>query len=85
MFLWARVDLAERCRGEDPPEVEGHIVEKALRNGVQVTKGSLFDTRQDMENALYLRLTSAAADISEFDDAVRWLGENIKGDFGTLT
>lgn len=84
MFLWVRVDLAGRCRAEGRLEVEGRIVERALRNGVQVTNGSLFDTRRETERVLYLRLTSAAADISEFDDAVRWLGEAVKGELGTL-
>ena len=79
MFLWVRVEWPERCSAVSVLAIEERIVERALRRGVQVTKGSLFDTRQQgTESALYLRLTYAAAEVSEFCEGVNRLGATLE-------
>jgi aromatic amino acid aminotransferase I / 2-aminoadipate transaminase len=60
------LDMAAQCR-----EIEANILSKALENGVQITKGSLFDTNKMPDTALHFRLTYAAADDLEFEEGVK--------------
>ena len=96
MFLWvtvrldgcldssgAGVDGGGRWIDNSSAEVERRILERAMANGVQVTPGSLFDTRGvSDEDEIHFRLTYAAAEEGEIDEGVRRFANAIREEFG---
>jgi aromatic amino acid aminotransferase I / 2-aminoadipate transaminase len=63
-------------------EIEARIYASALRNGTQITIGSLFDTVPEQDLALHIRLTYAAAQEAQFAKGVEGLAEAIREEFG---
>lgn len=63
-------------------EIENRIFANGIQNGVQVTKGSLFGVQKHTDHVLHIRLTSAAAEESEFDLGVRKFAEVLREEFG---
>ena len=96
MFLWVSVSLdgcldssggrvggGARWDGKSSGEVERRILERAMANGVQVTPGSLFDTRDvSDEMEIHFRLTYAAAEEGEFDEGVRRFANAVREELG---
>ena len=58
-------------------EIGGRISSKALKNGVQITQGSLLNMKEAVDTVLHFRLTCAAAGelrlegVMKFANAVR--------------
>jgi aromatic amino acid aminotransferase I / 2-aminoadipate transaminase len=89
MFLWVQVkvdSVSDEVGGSGEEgmagrrhvhEVEDRIVTIALANGVQVTKGSLFETKEETYpgTVVHLRLTFAAAALDEIAQGIERLAE----------
>ena len=77
------VDAGGRWNDNSTSEVERRILERAMANGVQVTPGSFFDTRDvSDEMEIHFRLTCAAAEEGEIDEGVRRFANAIREEFG---
>lgn len=92
MFLWTRLDVRRHPgframhHGMSDIEgltsgIEGRILSKALEYGVQVTMGSLFDTKKATTTKIYFRMTFAAADEDEIGTGVQKLAKAIRDEF----
>jgi aromatic amino acid aminotransferase I / 2-aminoadipate transaminase len=95
MFLWVHVavekhpELQSRYRdicneGDVVPEidVETGVWAKACKNGVQVTKGSLFAVTRSDATRVSFRLTYAAADEMELNQGVKCFANAVREEFG---
>ena len=85
MFLWVKVDLGGFLvgRGLGSGDIEMRILERARANGVLITVGSLFDTREvPDEMELRFRLTYAAAEEGEIEEGVRQFSNAIIEELG---
>ncbi|MCJ1300465.1 hypothetical protein MMC08_003262 [Hypocenomyce scalaris] len=99
MFLWISLNLLKhpvfRSRDQKetdtPPmdaqtrDIEANILSKALKNGVQITVGSLFDTNKTPITTLHFRLTYAAADELEIEEGVEKFAKAIREEFAMET
>ena len=98
MFLWIHLDLRmhpaslasgnQERTAEVPPstiqcrQIEDRIVCTALEHGVQVTKGSMFETSNSLDDAvLHLRLTYAAAREADLAQGVEEIGRVVRKEF----
>lgn len=68
-------------------EIETKIISRALEEGVQVTKGSLFDTEKtsNTSSVLHFRLTYAAADEGELEGGVKKFANAVRAEFALDT
>lgn len=98
MFLWVEVDVGKHPRfrvkgvekkavgdfiGDSAAEgVEDRIWTKAMKHGVQVTRGSLFQSGGAVDSELHFRLTYAAAEESELAEGVMKLAAAVREEFG---
>ncbi|KAJ6013504.1 L-kynurenine/alpha-aminoadipate aminotransferase [Penicillium herquei] len=91
MFLWLELDWKKHLRLKDELsdeslslkllEVENNILQLALENGVQVTKGSLFHCSKKPTEKLNFRMTFAAASEEDFTEGVRIFADSIRKEF----
>ncbi|CAG9961933.1 unnamed protein product [Clonostachys byssicola] len=94
MFVWIRFDMALHPQLREllgSPDVqmlrttvatvEQRILQDALQNGVQVTKGSLFRSSGGEAHEMFFRLTFAAAREDELAEGVRLFAEVVRKEF----
>ena len=105
MFLWISLDLQKHSaisqhsgqKNKDAidmitnqaREIEARILSRALDNGVQITKGSLFDTVETPSTssalALHFRLTYAAAEEWELEEGIKIFANAVRAEFSLDT
>ncbi|KAJ5633964.1 L-kynurenine/alpha-aminoadipate aminotransferase [Penicillium herquei] len=91
MFLWLELDWRKHPRFKDEIsyeglslsllEIENNILQLALEDGVQVTKGSLFHCSKKPTEELHFRMTFAAASEEDLAEGVRIFADSIKKEF----
>ncbi len=95
MFLWTSLDLRKHptmLSGDQKLtkamptsnqawDIEARILSRGLKNGVQVTMGSLIDTRKTPTTELYFRMNFAAADELEIEVGVKSIANAIREEF----
>ncbi|KUJ09038.1 aromatic aminotransferase Aro8 [Mollisia scopiformis] len=86
MFLWIQVAVEKhsefRESGFKVADVEERIWSRACENGVQVTKGSLFNAAASRPSRVSFRLTYAAADEDELDKGVKLFANAVREEVG---
>lgn len=91
MFLWITLDL-KKIHGlriqtdQNNPQksigdIEASIYSTALKNGVQVMKGSLFRCNEPLSSALHFRMTYAAAAEEDLEKGVRIFANAVRNEF----
>ncbi|KAJ5717280.1 hypothetical protein N7488_002926 [Penicillium malachiteum] len=91
MFLWLELDWRYHPRFKDEIsyegltllllEIENNILQLALEDGVQVTRGSLFHCSKKPTEELHFRMTLAAASGEDLTEGVRMFADSIKKEF----
>ncbi|KAJ5727937.1 hypothetical protein N7493_005757 [Penicillium malachiteum] len=91
MFLWVELDwrkhpqlkdeLSHEILGLTLLEIEDNILQLALEDGVQVTKGSLFHCSKKPTEELHFRMTFAAASEEDLTEGVKIFADSIKKEF----
>ncbi|TVY18067.1 Aminotransferase swnA [Lachnellula arida] len=99
MFLWTSLDLMKHpiiLSGDQKEQIssltnnpaydiEARILANALEKGVQITMGSLFDTKKASTTEVHFRMTFAAADGSEIEAGVKKVASAIREEFAMDT
>ncbi|KAJ5729133.1 L-kynurenine/alpha-aminoadipate aminotransferase [Penicillium malachiteum] len=91
MFLWLELDWRKHPQFKDGLscgslslnllEIENNILQLALEDGVQVTKGSLFRCSKKPIEELHFRMTFAAASEQDLTQGVRIFAGSIRKEF----
>ncbi|KAH8423083.1 aminotransferase-like domain-containing protein [Aspergillus melleus] len=91
MFLWIKLDWKEHPQFQGQTEfqdvepklggIEDRILSSALKNGAQVTKGSLFQCSKILADELHFRLTFAAALEDDLAEGVRIFANALVDEF----
>ncbi|KAJ5798631.1 L-kynurenine/alpha-aminoadipate aminotransferase [Penicillium pulvis] len=91
MFLWVKLDWSRHPRFRNQTshknligalaDIENNLLTLAFKNGVQVTKGSLFHCNKSPSGELHFRLTFAAAVKEDLGEGVRIFAEAVKYEF----
>lgn len=91
MFLWITLDWKKIRRLQDQTgqtnsqiligDIEDRILSTAMKNGVQVTKGSLFTCNGASSNALHFRMTFAAAAKEDLEEGVMIFANAVRSEF----
>lgn len=85
MFHWLQIDFSKHPAypQKSIEEIEDSIFQTIIRHGVLAMKGSWFYADNEAEHdAMFFRMTYAAAPFDKIQEAVRRFGEGVREEFG---